>query len=59
MKATKISQISACKLTFRSAKLRIRSSIHIDLSEYYANQTSTNPASKWLQIPDFPREATF
>jgi hypothetical protein len=33
-KGTKISQTSACKLTFHTAKLRIKRCILVDLSEY-------------------------
>jgi ribonuclease HI len=38
-KGTKISQTSACKLTFHSAKLKIKRGIPVDLSVYYAIQS--------------------
>jgi hypothetical protein len=38
-RGTKISQISACKLTFHSVKLKIKRGIQVDLSEYYTIQS--------------------
>jgi hypothetical protein len=38
-KGTKISQTSVCKLTFHSAKLKIKTGIEVDLSEYYTIQS--------------------
>jgi ribonuclease HI len=38
-KGTKASQTSACKLTFHSAKLKIKRGIQVDFSEYYTIQS--------------------
>jgi hypothetical protein len=55
---TKVSQTSACKLTFHSAKLRVRKSIQADLSEYYAIQSQHKSWDRIVKnrniIPDFP-----
>jgi hypothetical protein len=65
-KGTKISQISACNLTFHSAKLKIKRGIQIDLSEYYTIQSQHISWGKIVEnrniVPDFPRRdamATF
>jgi hypothetical protein len=58
-KGTKISQTSACKLTFYSAKLKIKKGIQIDLSEYYTIQSQHKSWGKIVEnrniVPDFPR----
>jgi hypothetical protein len=58
-KGTKISQTSACELTFQSAKLIIRRSIQTVLLEYYAIQSLHNSRDKIVKnrniIPGFPR----
>jgi hypothetical protein len=55
---TKISQTSACKLIFHSAMLSIKSSIQVDLSEYYAIRSQRKSWYKRVKnrnvIPDFP-----
>jgi hypothetical protein len=65
-KGTKISQTSACKLTFHSPKLKIKRGIQVDLSEYYAIQSQHKSWGKLVEnrniVPDFPRRdavATF
>jgi hypothetical protein len=65
-KGTKISQTSACKLTFHSAKLKIKRVIQVNLSEYYTIQSQHKSWSKIAEnrnrVPDFPRRdavATF
>jgi ribonuclease HI len=56
-KGTKISQTSACKLTFQSPILRIKSI----QAEYYAIQSQHKSWDKTVRnsniIPDFPRDA--
>jgi hypothetical protein len=58
-KGTKISQTSACKLTFHSAKLKIKRGIQIDLSEYYTIQSQYKSWGKIVEnrnmVPNFPR----
>jgi ribonuclease HI len=58
-KGTKISQTSACKLTFHSAKLKIKRGTQIDLSEYYAIQSQHKSWGKIVEnsniVPYFPR----
>jgi hypothetical protein len=58
-KGTKISQTSACKLTFYSAKLKMKRGIQFDLSEYYAIQSQHKSWGKIVEnrniVPDFPR----
>jgi hypothetical protein len=58
-KGTKISQTSACKLTFHSAKLKIERGIQVDLSECYAIQSQHKSWGKIVEnknvVPDFPR----
>jgi hypothetical protein len=60
-KGTKISQTSACKLTFHSAKLKIERGIQADLSEYYMIQSQHKSWGEIVQnrniVPDFPRDA--
>jgi hypothetical protein len=65
-KGTKISQTSACKLTFHSAKLNIKRDIQVDLSEYYTIKSQHNSWGKIVEnrntVPDFLRRdavATF
>jgi hypothetical protein len=65
-KGTKISQTSACKLTFHSAKLKIKGGIQVNLSEYYTIQSQHKSWGKIVDnrniVPDFPRRdvvATF
>jgi hypothetical protein len=65
-KGTKISQTSACKLTFHSAKLKIKRGIQVDLSEYYTIQSQHKSWDKIVEnrniVRDFPRRdavATF
>jgi hypothetical protein len=64
-KGTKISQTSVCKLTFHSAKLKIKS-IQVDLSEYYTIQSQHKSWGRIVEnrnvVLDFPRRdavATF
>jgi hypothetical protein len=56
----KISQASACKLTFHSDKLRTKRSIQAALPDYYAIQCQYKSWDKTVKnknmIPDFPRE---
>jgi hypothetical protein len=47
MKGTKISQTFACRLTFHSAKLKIKIGIQVDLSEYYTIQ---NQHKSWGKV---------
>jgi ribonuclease HI len=58
-KGTKISETSACKLTFHSAKSKIKGSIQVDLSVYYAIQSQHKSWNKIVEnkniVPDFPR----
>jgi ribonuclease HI len=58
-KRTKISQTSACKLTFHSAKLQIKRGIQVDLSEYYIIQSQHKSWGKIVEnrniVPDFPK----
>jgi hypothetical protein len=58
-KGTKISQTSVCKLTFHSAKLKIKRGIQVDLSEYYTIQSQHKSWGKIVEnrniVPDFPR----
>jgi hypothetical protein len=58
-KGTKISQTSACKLTFHSAELRIRRSIQADLSECCAIESRHKFLDRIVKnkniFPDFPR----
>jgi hypothetical protein len=59
-KGTKISQTSAYKLTFQSAKSKIKRGIQVDLSEYYTIQSQHKSWGKI--VPDFLRRdavATF
>jgi hypothetical protein len=65
-KGTKITQTSACKLTFHSAKSKIKRGIQVDLSEYYVIQSQHKSWGKIVEnrniVPDFPRRdamATF
>jgi hypothetical protein len=65
-KGTKISQTSAYKLTFHSAKSKIKRGIQVDLSEYYTIQSQHKSWGKIVEnrniVPDFPRRgavATF
>jgi hypothetical protein len=65
-KGTKISQTSVCKLTFHSAKLKIKRGIQVELSEYYTIQSQHKSWGKIVEnrdiVPDFPRRdavATF
>jgi hypothetical protein len=46
-KSTTISQISAPKLSFHSAKLLIKRNIQADLSRHMPLKTNTNPRTKW------------
>jgi hypothetical protein len=59
-KGTKISQTPACKITFHSAKLKVKRSIQVDLSGYYTIQRRRKSWNKIVKdrniIPDFPRE---
>jgi hypothetical protein len=59
-KGIEISQTPACKLTFHSAKLKIKRSIQADLSGYCAIQRRHKSWDKIVKnrniIPDFPRE---
>jgi hypothetical protein len=41
-----------CKLTFHSAKSKIKRGIQVDLSEYYTIQSQQK---SWGKIVDFPR----
>jgi hypothetical protein len=54
-----ISQTSACKLTFHSAKSKIKRGIQVDLSEYYVIQSQHKSWGKMVEnrntVPDFPR----
>jgi ribonuclease HI len=58
-KRTKNSQTSVCKLTFHSAKLKIKRGIQVDLSEYYTIQSQHKSWRKRVEnrniVPDFPR----
>jgi hypothetical protein len=58
-KGTKISQTSVCKLTFHSAKLKIKGGIRFELSEYYTIQSQHKAWGKVVEnrniVPDFPR----
>jgi ribonuclease HI len=60
-KGTKISQTSACKLTFHSAKLKIKRGIQVGLSEYYTIQSQDKSWGKIVgnrnTVPDFLRRA--
>jgi hypothetical protein len=60
-KGIKISQTSACKLTFHSGKLKIKRGIQVDLSEYYTIQSQHKSWGKIVEnrniVPDFPRRA--
>jgi hypothetical protein len=65
-KGTKISQTSACKLTYHPATLKIKRAIQVDLSEYYNIQSQHKSWGKIVENrnidPDFPRRdevATF
>jgi len=65
-KGTTIIQISACKLSFHSAKLIIKRNIQTDLARHYATENQHKPSYKMVKnrniIPDFSREeavATF
>jgi hypothetical protein len=49
-KGAKICHKSACKLKFHSAKLRIKRSVLVDLSEYYTIQSKYNPEAKYSRI---------
>jgi hypothetical protein len=59
-KGTKMSQTSACKQTFHSAKLKVKRNIQADLSGYYAIQRRRKSWDKIVTngniISDFPRE---
>jgi hypothetical protein len=54
-----LSQTSACKLTFHSAKSKIKRGIQVDVSEYYAIQSQHKSWGKIVEnrniVPDFPR----
>jgi hypothetical protein len=59
-KGTVISQMFTCKLSFHSAKLKIKRNIQADLLGYYTTQSQHKP---WIKIaenryivPDFPSE---
>jgi hypothetical protein len=58
-KGSEISQTSACKITFHSAKLKIKRGIQVDLSEYYTIQRQHKSRDKIVEnrniVPDFPR----
>jgi hypothetical protein len=58
-KGTKISQTSVCKLTFQSAKLKIKRGIQVELSEYYIIQSQHKSWDKIVEnrniVHDFPR----
>jgi hypothetical protein len=58
-KGTTISQISACKLPFHSAKLIIKKNILADLSMNYATENQHKPSYKMVEnryiISDFSR----
>jgi hypothetical protein len=58
-KVTKISQTSACKLTFHSAKLNIKRGIQFVLSEHYTIQGRHKFWGKIVEnrniVPHFPR----
>jgi hypothetical protein len=48
-KGTVISQTFTCKLSFHSAKLKIKSSIQADLSRYYTTQSQHKPWNKIVE----------
>jgi ribonuclease HI len=58
-KGTEIRKISVCKLSFHSAKLRIKGNIQADLARYYATKGQHTPWNKMVEnrniIPDFPQ----